>query len=165
MPTTSSRPARRGPYIRTTAQGRPQIKLKSEASQSPLKNRTLGELGIAVRVSGAARFDPSVLVIPVTPQGLVGIDPTTVRVFRWDEKEQAARPIWNSGINLGMGFVWAFVGRAGTYVPIGLPRDRVLTSALRHLAEERRTWDDASGTPPARRDDRAADGAARIPAR
>jgi outer membrane protein assembly factor BamB len=144
MPTKSSRPARRGPYIRTTTQGRPQIKLKSEATQSPLKNRTLGELSIAVRVSGAARFDRSVLVIPVTPQELVGVDPTTVRVFRWDEKEQAARPIWNSGINLGMGFVWAFVGRAGTYVPIGLPRDRVLTSALRHLAEERRTWDDAS---------------------
>ena len=32
----------------------------------------------------------------------------------------------------------------GQYMPIGLPRDRVLASAMRYLAEERRVLDDAS---------------------
>jgi outer membrane protein assembly factor BamB len=144
MPARPSRPARRVPTIRTTA-SRPQAKLKSVVITSPLRNRTLGEVGAAARVSGAARFDRgALLVIPVKPENLLGVDPATVRVFRWDEKEQVARPIWNSGLNLGLGFAWAFVNRPGQYVPIGLPRDRVLASAMRYLAEERRVLDDAS---------------------
>ena len=143
MPARHPRPARRVPTIRSTA-SRPQAKLKSQSIANPLRNRTFGEVGAAARVSGAARFDrPGVLVIPVKPEDLLGVDPATVRVFRWDEKE-GARPIWNSGLNLGMGFAWAFVNRPGQYVPIGLPRDRVLASALRFLAEERRVSDEAA---------------------
>ena len=68
MPARPSRPARRVPTIRTTT-SRPQAKLKSEAITSPLQNRTLGDVGAAARVSGAARFDRgALLVIPVKPR-------------------------------------------------------------------------------------------------
>jgi len=59
-------------------------------------------------------------------------------MFRWDARSGAFRPHWNSGVNVGLGYVWAKVERPGDYAPIGLPRDRLLQELLKTLAEQRR---------------------------
>jgi hypothetical protein len=57
--------------------------------------------------------------------------------FWFHEEHGRLVPHWNSGINVAEGYVWARISRAGTYVPIGLPRDRLLQGALRSLAHAR----------------------------
>ena len=72
---------------------------------------------------------------------MVGLDTSSIRVFRWDEKQKRLKPVWNSGINVEQGFIWAKIQRAGTYVPLGLPDDPLLREALREIARERRLSD------------------------
>ena len=64
-----------------------------------------------------------------------------MRFFRWDESAGTLQPVWNSGVNTAFNFVWAKIQHPGTYVPIGLPRDRLLQESLRALAYERKLID------------------------
>ncbi|HEY6968720.1 MAG TPA: PQQ-binding-like beta-propeller repeat protein [Candidatus Angelobacter sp.] len=112
-------------------------KLKIQPVRNPLTNATLGDLGVAVDVTGPANFSLTLIVLPVTEKGLAGIDPGSVRMFRYDEKSKRLVPVWNSGINVHHGFVWAKVQQPGTYVPIGLPADLVLKECLRMLTQQR----------------------------
>jgi outer membrane protein assembly factor BamB len=89
-------------------------------------------------VSGPDRFALTVLVIPFAAGTLTGIDPESVRVFRWHDADKTLRPVWNSGLNSHFAFAWAKISRPGIYVPIGLPRDRVVQELLRTLAHDRR---------------------------
>lgn len=120
--------------------------LRVEFADNPLSRTTLGDIGVAAAVTGEGvrSFGRSVLVIPLDERALTGIDETTVRVFRADEETGTLRPVWNSGVNTSLGFAWAKVTRTGTYVPIGLPRDRLLQEMLRELAIERRLDDSDS---------------------
>jgi outer membrane protein assembly factor BamB len=120
--------------------------LRVESAENPLPRATLGDLGVAAEVAGEGvnSFGQSVLVIPLDERALTGIDETTVRVFRADKETGALRPVWNSGVNTTMGFAWAKVTRPGAYVPIGLPRDRLLQELLREAARERRLADSDS---------------------
>ena len=118
--------------------------LRAESVENPLPRATLGDVGVAAEVAGAETlrsFGQSVLVIPLDERALAGIDETTVRVFRVDKEAGTLRPVWNSGVNTSMGFAWAKVTRPGTYVPIGLPRDRLLQEVLREAALQRRLAD------------------------
>jgi outer membrane protein assembly factor BamB len=122
----------------------PATSFKLENVANPLSQGTLGDLGLATRVSGPASFAPIILRQQYHPRALTGIDPATVKMFRWDETTRMLEPIWNSGANVGLGFIWAKIRRPGTYVPVGLPRDRVLQEFLRTLARKRRTLDGAT---------------------
>lgn len=127
------------PYLRSTSgeqYSEKELKV-SRAARSVLK-MTLGDLrGLAAEVTGTESFSETVLVQPFEPEALTGIDPTTVRVFRWDEESGSLRPVWNSGINYTLGFTWAKITRPGTYVPLGLPRDRLVRELLRSMARAR----------------------------
>jgi outer membrane protein assembly factor BamB len=105
---------------------------------------TLGAAGFGTRVGRLPESPESaaVLVMPYAPGALRGLDLLTLRVFRHEPDRQTLSPIWNSGINTAFRFIWAKIQRPGTYVPIALPRDRVLQQALRELAYIRRTRDD-----------------------
>jgi outer membrane protein assembly factor BamB len=120
--------------------------LRVEFAENPLARATLGDVGVAATVlgEGLRSFSRSILVIPLNERALTGIDETTVRLFRADEETGTLRPVWNSGVNTSLGFAWAKVTRPGTYVPIGLPRDRLLQELLRELARERRLDDSDS---------------------
>src|SRR5712691_1584416 len=83
------------------------IKLEIEHTRNPLPHGTLGDMGLATKVEGPSEFAQHILMQPFQPHALKGIDPTSVRVFRWDEDSGAIRPIWDSGINVAFGFVWA----------------------------------------------------------
>jgi outer membrane protein assembly factor BamB len=119
----------------------PAKQLKIANSGNPLPRGTLGDIGVATRVSGANEFPPTLLIQPINERGAIGIDASSLRVFRWDERQKVLRPVWNSGINLPFAFVWAEITKPGIYLPIGLPRDRLLQELLRQLALERRYAD------------------------
>ena len=108
----------------------------------PAPNTSLGDMGVAVRV---AEREDSVVVIPVEPEQIAGIDPTTIKVFRVDERRRAYRLIWRSGYNEAFGYAWAKTRREGTYVAVGLPRDRLVQEAIRALAVRRRAEDADDG--------------------
>jgi outer membrane protein assembly factor BamB len=99
---------------------------------------TLGAVGSGYRVSTVATFPTSFLRIDFDPNDAPWIDPFTIRVFVATEDERSFRPIWQSGANVGLGFIWSRVDGPGTYVAIGLPRDRLLLETLRQIAATRR---------------------------
>jgi outer membrane protein assembly factor BamB len=120
-------------------------KLDLASAESPLAEVTLGDLGIAAEISGAkteAAFEeaipPSTLGLPFSDEEMAGIDAATVRMFRVDEDSGRLKPVWHSGVNDEMGFAWSRVHRPGRYMPIGLPRDRLLQQILREMARARR---------------------------
>jgi outer membrane protein assembly factor BamB len=117
--------------------------LKLRAARNPLARSTLGDFGVAVRLNGPEHFTEAILVHPVARSELVGIDARSVRLFRADAEANTLRPVWNSGFNEQLGFVWARVRRSGVYVALGLPRDRLVQEAIRRLAVERRLHDAA----------------------
>jgi outer membrane protein assembly factor BamB len=134
-----TRPERASPYLLpTVAQWDPTRKLKLSRADNPLPKGTLGSLGLAVRIDGGNEFPASVLVQPLNWQALTGIDAISIRFFRWDARAGTLKPVWNSGVNVSHGFAWAKISTPGTYVPLGLPRDRLLQQLLRKLARQRR---------------------------
>jgi outer membrane protein assembly factor BamB len=114
------------------------LDLKVRPAQNPLPQATIGDSGIALRVDGQDEFEESILVHPVDRSQFVGLDTETVRFFRVDAGKKEFRPVWNSGLNLPLGFAWARVRNAGLFVAIGLPRDRLLQEAIRRMGYERR---------------------------
>ncbi len=130
------------PYVVSMSkQWDPATALKLKRIDNPLSQGTLGDIGLATSVVGPKEFPPTILIQPFEPSGLVGIVRTSMRIFRWDSTARTSRPVWNSGINAGLGFLWAKIRRPGVYVPIGLPRDRLLYEVLRSMAHQRRYAD------------------------
>ncbi len=119
----------------------PAKELKVEPAKNPLPNGTLGDIGLGAAVGGLDEFPLTILVFPLDAREAVGIDRGSIRVFRWDAETRALKPLWNSGTNLTLGFIWAKIRRPGTYVPLGLPRDTLLNEALESLAYERQATD------------------------
>jgi hypothetical protein len=118
---------------------RDQLQLTS--AKNPQAEGTLGDMGLAIEVSGLDEFSLTILRIPFKTRAITGLDASSIRVFRWDEKREQLRPIWNSGINVEQGFIWAKIRKPGVHVPIGLPDDPLLREALREIARERRLSD------------------------
>jgi len=129
--------------MKATPESDPATELELRRAENPLPTGTLGDIGLATEVVGvdAEEFPLTILIQPVDPHELVGIDMTSVRAFRWDAESRTLQPIWHSGVNVNLGFIWTKIRRPGIYVPIGLPRDRLLQEALRSVARERRLAD------------------------
>jgi hypothetical protein len=119
-------------------------KIPIKNSNNPAPNGTLCYFGLSTIVEGQSDFPLSLIVMPYSRNMLTGIDPVSIRVFRWDDRFISFFPIWHSGINEGHCFVWAKIKKPGTYVAIGLPRDPLLRETLRELAARRRYEDNQS---------------------
>jgi outer membrane protein assembly factor BamB len=113
----------------------PETVLKIETVPGPGPDAMLTDLGASVRVSGRARFQATSVLLPVGPASLVGIEPTSIRLLRWEPEGWILIP--ESGYRDLTEEVWGIVDREGTYVAAGLPRDPVLRALLRALAVER----------------------------
>jgi outer membrane protein assembly factor BamB len=112
--------------------------VKVSSAKHPAPQSTLFDLGVSVEVAGETQdLASSVITHPVEPEKLKGIDPSTVKFFRFDKRANAWQPIWNSGLNQEMGYAWAKVREAGTYILSGLPRDGLLRELLRAVAYKR----------------------------
>jgi outer membrane protein assembly factor BamB len=97
-----------------------------------------GETGLSAEVSLPDRFAPAILMLPFDTEALKGIDLLSIRVFSVEAGGGKLRPIWRSGVNTTLGFVWARLPGPGSYRAIGLPRDVLLRGALRDMAWRRR---------------------------
>src|SRR6185369_2043384 len=130
MPTRTQQRSRREVLLLPCSNDRkaPAGRLKLRTATNPLANGTLGDVGLAVEVVGAAEeeFAETILVQPFERMQLAGVDAGTIRAFRYDRRARGLVPVWNSGINLALGFVWTRIRRPGLYVALGLPRDRLL---------------------------------------
>jgi outer membrane protein assembly factor BamB len=128
-------------FVQTTVDFDPSAELTVQRVDNPLPHGTLGDIRLAARVEGPAEFPKTILIQPFDSASLRGIDPISVRVFRWNKASRSLQPVWDSGINLGQGFIWAKIRQPGVLVPIGHPRDRLLYGLLRTLARQRRYAD------------------------
>lgn len=106
-------------------------------AENPLPDRTLGDTGIAVEVSGSEEFPPTMVTYEVGRGGLDGFDKTSVRLFRVVDDGSGFEPVWTSGFNAELSFLWGRLTRPGTYVALGLPRDRFLQAIVRELSAPR----------------------------
>jgi hypothetical protein len=130
------------PHLLPTTQVYDQIsEIELRTVKNPLPRATLGDFGLAARLHGPDRFAETILVHPAERSQLSGIDPGSVRFFRVEQDAGTFQPVWNSGLNLQLGFAWARVRRPGVYVAIGLPRDRLLQETIRRMAQTRRLHD------------------------
>jgi outer membrane protein assembly factor BamB len=127
--------------VQATAEFDPNAELTVQRVDNPLPHGTLGDIELAAQVGGPAEFPKTILILPVDSASLKGFDPISVRVFRWNKVARSLQPVWDSGINLGQGFIWAKIRQPGVLVPIGHPRDRLLHGLLRSLARQRRYAD------------------------
>lgn len=142
VPRRDEEPGQNVPHLRqVTADFEPGKQLKIRTVDNPLPNSTLGAAGKAVEISGREEFPLTPLIIPFSAAEVTGIDVSTVRVFRLDEEVRKFKPVWNSGANQTFGYFWANVGRFGTYLAIGVPRDVLLREALRQFSREREQSD------------------------
>ena len=107
-------------------------------TENPLANSTIGGMGLAVEVTGVDTFPNTNLVIPYTRKNTTGIEPNSVRLFKWDKESGSLKPVWNSGLTSELKYIWGTVHEPGIYVPLGLPRDRLLNESLRALAFARK---------------------------
>ena len=112
--------------------------VKVNSTKHPAPQSTLFDLGVTIEVGGKREdLASSIIVHPVEPEMLKGIDPSTVKFFRFDERAGAWQPVWNSGLNQELGQAWAKVREPGTYILAGLPRDGLLREVLRAVAYKR----------------------------
>jgi len=125
------------PHLLPTTLDDSAASLKLRAAQNPFAASTIGDFGVAVRIDGPEHFAEATLVYPIERGRLAGIDAPTVRFFRAEPEAGGWRPLWSSGCNRALDFLWARVRRPGVYVAIGLPRDRLLQESIRAIALER----------------------------
>jgi outer membrane protein assembly factor BamB len=119
----------------------PKQELKVTSVAHPLPNGTIGTIGKPVEVEGPREFPPTLLRLPYSLGMARGVDWRTARLFRWDKDAKTLRPVWNSGVNGQLGFAWGKIRRAGIYVVLGLPSDKLLLDALATMAYRRRCDD------------------------
>jgi Galactose oxidase-like, Early set domain len=117
-----------GPGIRGLLEGKPglylaerPVKVTVEGAGNPAPHGSFGYVDrfVAVR-AGRGEFPKGKLVVGVDREGLRTVDPETLRVFRWDEKENAFEPVFRSGPGQTRDYVWAEVSEPGLYGVIGV---------------------------------------------
>lgn len=134
------------PYLlETSKESKKPFNVSLKKTQNPLSNGTLCDIGIAIEVLGQDHFSSFLILIqPYTSETIRGIDESSIRFFIWNDKSNSLQPVWNSGINTRLRFIWAKIQRSGIYVPIGLPHDRLLQEVIREIAYQRRYTDTIS---------------------
>jgi hypothetical protein len=88
------------PTLLPAAEGEPAAELRLQRVRNPLPEATVGDLGLAARIVGRAEFASAILLQPFRPRDLTGIDPASVRSFRFDAAVRSLEPVWSSGINV-----------------------------------------------------------------
>ena len=82
------------PYlVQATPGWDPAAQLELRRAENPIPNGTLGDIGLATEVAGPGVFPLTILVQPVDPRDLVGVDMNSVRAFRWDDESRTLQPV------------------------------------------------------------------------
>jgi outer membrane protein assembly factor BamB len=112
----------------------PRRYLSVESTSIPEENHTLCNIDPAVKITGPETFPLTILIQPYDPSTIYGINLNSVRFFYWNSNSRLLQPIWDSGINTAFKYIWAKIRKSGIYVPIGLPRDKLVQEMIRIMA-------------------------------
>jgi hypothetical protein len=92
-----------------------------ERAGNPAPRGSFGYVDCFVTVrAGRGEFPRGKLVVGVEREMLRTVDPETLRVFRWDEKERAFELVFRSAPGQTRDYVWADVSEPGLYGVIGV---------------------------------------------
>jgi hypothetical protein len=100
-----------------------------------------------VHVPGEGHMGEAALKIGVAVDELTGINPATLRIFKWDPRRGGFRLITRSGLGGDGTYVWAKVNSPGAYAVFGLPSDRARLDTAR-IACLLKPWGKFSSTLP-----------------
>lgn len=114
--------------------------VEAETIQGP--PAPFGDAGLSAIVTGVEEPGRAMLLLPFDATALKWVDLPSIRLF--EVRGNQLIPVWASGVNRTLGYVWAKLARSGTYRAIGLPRDVLLREALKDMARRRRYLYDAS---------------------
>lgn len=118
-------------------------RLAVRPASDPLGIRTPGHTGRFVEVEGEGTLGGyAELAIGISLEEMAGIDPGSLRVFRWDPRRERFAVIRRSGMMPDGNVVWAKVNKPGLYGVFGLPADAARRTTLQML-KELSTWDEA----------------------
>src|SRR5689334_19154048 len=81
----------------TVSDQRVEEQLNVRRREMPQPNATLGDVGLTAEIDGPDLFEETVLVQGFDRTAVAGIDPTTLRAFRWEPEDDRLRPVWRSG--------------------------------------------------------------------
>ena len=102
-----------------------------ESGKHPAKGHIFADPNRIVVVSGKGRMKEAVVKIGVAIEELTGINPDTLRLFRWDERRGGFRLVARSGLGEDGTYVWGRINTPGLYGVFGLPADRARLDTAR----------------------------------
>lgn len=106
----------------------------AEATCSPVDHPKPGSVMAdperVVRLEGSGVAEGG-LKLAVEQEELTGVDPATLRLFRWDERRERFELVHRSGLSVDGSYVWGRVRQAGIYATFGLPSDRARRDTAR----------------------------------
>lgn len=108
-------------------------------AEHPAAHASFGFAGPAVRVRLRGDVTSGTLFVPLEDEATIGVELSSVALFRWDDRERQFERVVPSGARVLPGaegddtshaHAWGTVSVAGTYVPVGIPKDPALRRTL-----------------------------------
>ena len=106
------------------------------AFRSPPKSATFGWVEAHAEIKGGPGGISGVLVLAVDSNTRGTVDPTSLRIFRWNSDERRFTLVESSGCDDGA-LVWGRIDAAGKYAAIGLNTHPAALATIRMLAAMR----------------------------
>ena len=103
--------------------GREGLEVGLRRQENPRPNSSFGFASHVVQVGSKDDMSGATLKIALDKRLAAGVEPSTVRVFRFDERSREWALVPRSGPSQDETYAWAQLRNPGLYVAIGLPRD------------------------------------------
>ena len=117
------------------------VKARVVKADNPRPKSSFGFVGTPVEVRAEGKMRDAVLKIAFEPAK--GIDPSTLRVFRFDAASGEWSLVARSGVSVVAGYAWARVRQSGIYALVGLPANPWLQATVLAL-DTYRPWINAA---------------------
>ena len=110
--------------------GGEKLRVHLHRAENPRPKSSFGFAAQPVEVRAEGDLHGTTLKMALDQELARGLDPASVRLFRFDTSVQAWYIVALSGASLNGTYVWAKLHRPGLYVPIGLPQDAWLLRTI-----------------------------------
>lgn len=105
-------------------------KAKIHKTDNPRPNSSFGFVSKTVETQIKSQFSKFMIKISLNKDKLTDVDPSTIRIFRFEESTKEWQLINRSGSSLNGDYAWAIIKESGKYVSIGLPSDPWLLQTI-----------------------------------
>jgi len=106
-------------------------RVEIERIKGPEKRVAFGDIRQFYQIPKMKELKGTRLRIQYSATDLRGVIPSTVRVFKQDEKTQEFSMVERSGVNRNESYIWAEIDEPGTYGIFGLPSDVARTTTIK----------------------------------